>query len=113
MLGISSGMWAVKTHRESSEHVKSKGAMATLGWVCIELLNVIVLMGRTEMALSKHCSSQEFKSSALALACWAVLPCGESPVSETEMGELGGAYKQLTLFVDLKTKANKFQAEFS
>lgn len=58
MLGISSGMWAVKTHGESSEHVKSKGAMATLGWVCIELLNVIVLMGRTEMALSKHCSSQ-------------------------------------------------------
>lgn len=47
------------------------------------------------------------------MARWAVLPFVESPVSEMEMGELGGAYKQLTVFVDLKTKANKFQAEFS
>lgn len=59
---ISSGTWAVKTPGESFEHVKNKGAMATLGWVCIRLLHVIVLMGRTEMALSKQCFSRSLSS---------------------------------------------------
>lgn len=58
---ISSGTWAVKTPGESFEDVKNKGAMATLGWVCIQLLHVILLMGRTEMALSKAVFFSEFE----------------------------------------------------
>lgn len=54
-------MWAVKIPVGSSEHVKNKGAVATLGWICTWQPNVIFfffLMGKTEVALTKQCFSQ-------------------------------------------------------
>lgn len=52
------------------------------------------------MALSKQCFSQ-----SLSHQRWAAVPFVESPVSEVEMGSLGGAHQQLAVFVNLRTEA--------